>query len=115
MTQLLDLAAMQQPMKPALFETGRVVYTAALDQWVSETLPPQLLLGSLWALILVNAHTRGVDWDKLPGGDGDLNWQSLEPGNEGRIMSVYKIGEETIWLITEWDRSTTTLLFPSDY
>ena len=39
-----------------------------------------------------------------------------------RVMAVYNIPEdmesefeEHLWIITEWDRSATTLLFPSDY
>lgn len=32
-----------------------------------------------------------------------------------RMLSSYKIHDETLWLITEWDRSVTTLLLPDEY
>jgi hypothetical protein len=30
-------------------------------------------------------------------------------------MSVYGKGENRFWIITEWDRSVTTVLMPEDY
>jgi hypothetical protein len=41
------------------------------------------------------------------------NRDALEKGY--RILSSYKIADETVWVITEWDRSVTTILLPSDY
>ena len=40
--------------------------------------------------------------------------------NDDRILAVYGYrsddGEETvIWIITEWDRSATTIMFPHEY
>ena len=33
-----------------------------------------------------------------------------------RLLSEYKLPDgRRIWIITEWDRSATTLLFPEDY
>jgi len=32
-----------------------------------------------------------------------------------RILSAYDVGTERLWLITEADRSATTLLLPSEY
>lgn len=32
-----------------------------------------------------------------------------------RIFSAYKIFDEKLWVITEADRSATTLLLPSEY
>lgn len=34
-----------------------------------------------------------------------------------RILAVYtqKNTDVTIWIITEWDRSVTTILFPNEY
>jgi len=35
---------------------------------------------------------------------------------EDRLLSSYQIAPDlTLWIITEWDRSVTTLLVPSDY
>lgn len=114
MNEVLNLTADQQ-LKPALFETGQTVMTAGLNRWAEQTLPAELLKGDIWAGMLVKAHTRGVGWDNLPGEDGELNRAALRPGREGRIMSVYTLADQTIWVITEWDRSVTTLLFPHEY
>ncbi len=32
-----------------------------------------------------------------------------------RLMSVYGSGGKRFWIITEWDRSVTTVLMPQDY
>lgn len=62
---------------------------------------------------LLSRHVRG-DWGKIPPEDQGLNEEALASG--GRLMSVYPLRTgETIWIITEWDRSVTTLLLPEDY
>ncbi len=33
----------------------------------------------------------------------------------GRIFASYKTSQGDIWIVTEWDRSITTILFPSEY
>ncbi len=110
----LDLAAMAACDTPYLFRLGRVSMTATVDNWAQEHLPAQLYDNNLYAQILLEAHRRGI-WGDLPPEDAKLNQQALKPGEEGRIMSSYKIGDQRIWVITEWDRSLTTLLFPEDY
>jgi hypothetical protein len=51
----------------------------------------------------------GISQDKA------MNDSALENGDD-RIMSVYEEeGFPKIWIITEWDRSVTTVLFPSEY
>ena len=58
-------------------------------------------------------HVRG-DWGSLPPEDAQANQEALD--GSGRIFSAYILRDGTkIWLITEWDRSVTTLLLPSDY
>jgi glycogen synthase len=32
-----------------------------------------------------------------------------------RILSAYTIHNIVFWIITEWDRSVTTILFPDEY
>ena len=50
--------------------------------------------------------------------DRDANWQAALSG-ESRIFSSFDIGNEgdpaVVWVITEWDRSVTTVLLPSCY
>lgn len=115
MTETFDLAAMAAKTKPALFSSGRVVVTSGIENRAKQELPESLLNGYRFAQILVTAHTRGI-WGDLPPEDAELNREALIPGKEGRIMSVFHIGDrKIIWLITEWDRSVTTLLFPEEY
>lgn len=100
--------------KPHLFELGQTVCTRSIAEWAEENLPDVLKNGSLWAGILVKAHVTGC-WYELPAEDQDLNKKSLELGNEGRIFSAYTILDEKIFVITEWDRSVTTVMLADDY
>ena len=63
---------------------------------------------------LLTRHLSG-DWgDALPPEDAALNDQALLNGN--RILSSYQIAPRlVVWVITEWDRSVSTLLLPDDY
>lgn len=46
--------------------------------------------------------------------DKAANMDAVKTGQ--RVFSVYKHSLwPTIWIITEWDRSITTVLFPEDY
>ena len=55
------------------------------------------------------------DWGNLDEEDKMLNDMAVENG--GRILSSYEIGENKvkIWIITEADRSCTTILLPEEY
>jgi hypothetical protein len=62
---------------------------------------------------LLKRHIKG-DWGEVCKDDSEANEQALEHGS--RIMSVYFLKDQTkIWIITEADRSATTLLLPSEY
>ncbi len=99
--------------KAPLFKLGRLVATpGALD-----ALAPWP--GRLEAL--VHRHVAG-DWGVVSDDDRHQNdWAAL---HDDRILSAYPIdeskpsrgyGENTVWIITEWDRSVTTVLLPEDY
>jgi hypothetical protein len=58
-------------------------------------------------------HLAG-DWGDVCDEDRVANELALLNGE--RLFSVYKKeGLPTIWIITEWDRSVTTVLFPDEY
>ena len=57
-------------------------------------------------------HARG-DWGDLCPEDRKENELSLKEGF--RLLSVYGTGERRFWIITEADRSVTTVLLPEDY
>jgi hypothetical protein len=57
-------------------------------------------------------HASG-DWGELDTHDLKENERSLRHG--WRIVSSYPVGKRTIWVITEADRSVTTILLPEEY
>ena len=63
-----------------------------------------------------NALVRHLsrDWGDVCLEDRKANYEALDC--EGRLFSVYHSQEGTrFWVITEADRSATTLLLPEDY
>lgn len=64
------------------------------------------------ALECLRRHAGG-DWGDLSDEDKKLNDQALREGT--RILSAYTHEKHPkIWIITEWDRSVTTTLFPDE-
>lgn len=57
-------------------------------------------------------YTRG-DWGSLSKSDKAENDKALRDGK--RIFASYNIGSDKINIITEWDRSVTTILFSFEY
>jgi hypothetical protein len=54
------------------------------------------------------------DWGELSDEDVKENEFSLKEGL--RLLSAYQTGKgQKIWIITEADRSSTTILLPSEY
>ena len=61
----------------------------------------------------LDLHAAG-DWGDVPGDDWANNDDAVDNG--GMLHSVYTIhGQDRIWIITESDRSVTTILLPGDY
>jgi hypothetical protein len=90
------------PLETLRFPLGEVVITANADA----TLDPVKVAEGL------SRHARG-DWGELCPEDRELNELSLKDGS--RLLSVYRAGEKKFWIITEADRSVTTVLMPEDY
>lgn len=88
-----------------LFELGRVVSTpGALEALQENQVAP---------LDLLARHANG-DWGDLDPEDVRSNEAALNQG--GRLFSAYNLpGKERVWIITEWDRSSTTFLLPEEY
>ena len=87
----------------SLFPLGQIVITAnALN-----TLPNDDVLAAL------KRHAVG-DWGTLDPEDLQSNERALKNG--GRLFSRYVSNQKIpFWIITEWDRSVTTVLLPQDY
>jgi len=71
---------------------------------------------ALNAATILRRHTWG-DFGTI--GEEDKNANLAAIGNGSRILSAYEVGPAgktaTLWVVTEADRSTTTLLLPSEY
>ena len=62
---------------------------------------------------ILRRHLAG-DWGTLCSDDAALNDEALRDGS--RILSSYLIAPGvTVWIITEANRTVTTLLLPEDY
>jgi len=71
------------------------------------------VLGFEDILIALKRHKTG-DWGDLCADDKELNDRALDNG--GRIFSAYHDRNGVkFWIITEADRSATTVLLPDDY
>ena len=64
-------------------------------------------------LVFLSRHAKG-DWGIVDQEDAALNDDALAYGE--RILSAYKtsLGDK-LWIITEADRSATTILLPNEY
>jgi hypothetical protein len=60
----------------------------------------------------VARHASG-DWGDLCTQDRRENGLALRHGR--RVLSSYAVGEGRVWVITEADRSVTTILLPEEY
>lgn len=94
------------------FSLGRVVTT-----------PGALELAEEGVQLSVSLHRHAnADWGEMSPEDIRANNRALKNGNE-RLFSSYEHtiktdnGDRTVklWIITEWDRSVTTLLRPDEY
>ncbi len=61
---------------------------------------------------LLERHQSG-DWGEAPAEDARENEFSVKHGF--RVLSSYRVAGERLWVITEADRSATTLLLPDEY
>jgi hypothetical protein len=61
---------------------------------------------------LLARHATG-DWGELCAFDRLQNRIALRDGY--RVLSSYETTVGTVWIITETDRSTTTILLPEEY
>ena len=90
------------------FPLGQVVVTRGVSELQAEN--------DVFAKFVTDSllkHARG-DWGNLCPEDKQENELSLNKGF--RLLSAYEAeGLPKIWIITEADRSATTVLFPDEY
>ena len=95
----------------AKFNLGQVVSTPGAIECLtrSNQLPHEFLI----------RHQTG-DWGIVCNDDKKANDMAVEfegdPDKQGRVLSAYQTSSgDKIWIITEWDRSYTTILLPGEY
>ncbi len=96
---------MQKTERKPLFDLGQLVATPGALAALKKT--------EQNAMEFLSRHVSG-DWGELPKEDKDENRMSLEKGF--RLLSSYRTtAGDKLWVITEADRSITTLLLPEEY
>jgi hypothetical protein len=87
------------------FPTGQLIVTAGVDELIRH--------GRLNPSAYLARHLSG-DWGDLCDEDRRLNDTALRSGD--RLLASYRVAPDLkLWIITEWDRSVTTLLLPEEY
>jgi len=94
-------------MLMAKFNLGQLFMTRKVNDKVADN---ERFAKFVWHSL--KRHAAG-DWGTLCHEDIQENELSLKEAF--RLLSSYKSGENKIWIITEADRSVTTILFPEDY
>ncbi|GAA4470051.1 hypothetical protein GCM10023156_62960 [Novipirellula rosea] len=88
---------------PSIVSTGTVFATASVVK----------KLNPIDVYVALQRHRRG-DWGLVSESDHEQNDLALQNG--GRLLSVFEDRKQTrFWIITEADRSQSTVLLPSDY
>ena len=87
------------------FSLGRIVATPGLLEILEQSKESPA--------VFLDRHIGG-DWGDVDDEDKQANDQALIDG--ARLLSAYHLNDGTkIWIITEADRSSTTVLLPDDY
>lgn len=86
-----------------LFPLGQIVATNGVHKHLANGIDPAPY---------TQQHHCGL-WGDVPPEDAQEN--DLSALNDFRVLSSFNISEQRVWIITEADRSSTTLLFPSEY
>ena len=89
------------------FSLGKLVMTRAVHEKMNSDI--DFAIGVLESF----ERYRSCDWCDFCSEDKAENEKALRNGE--RIFAPYNIGNEKIYIITEWDRSVTTILFSHEY
>lgn len=90
------------------FSLGQVVMTHKVNDTIAEN-------RDFLKDVIASLHRHcNKDWGCMPEEDKALNDEAVKTGMD-RIFSAYMTCKGKIYIITEADRSATTILFPEDY
>ena len=91
--------------KPGRFPLGQLVMTEGAGD---------VLIASFHTPVEFLIRHKHGDWGRLDPEDIAENERSVREGS--RLLSSYRTRlDDKLWVITEWDRSLTTLLLPEEY
>lgn len=91
-----------------LFELGDTVVSSGVMAWTEEDPKSKRTVD-----LAFRRHVTG-DWSEMPREDAVSNFSAALNG--GRVFSSYDLEDgRRLWVITEDDRSVTTVLFPEEY
>lgn len=90
------------------FKTGQIVFTSGVSYDMKESIE--------FTDFIINCLNRykHLDWGDLGDDDKAMN-NSAVRNNDDRIFAKYNYKQSAIYIITEWDRSVTTVLFNDEY
>lgn len=91
-----------------MFNLGRLVMTATVASFIESN--HKFAEETKTALLRYSFY----DWGELCDEDKALNDSAVLSG-EARILAKYATSEGNVYIITEWDRSVTTILFTEEY
>lgn len=91
------------------FDLGQVVVTKGVEEKTKENRNFRVFVQ-----VSIGRYVHR-DWGQTCDEDAKINNRAIQNGE--RIRAVYKQPrtDTTIWIITEADRSVTTILFPYEY
>lgn len=91
------------------FKLGEIVMTRTINDTMAEN--EQFSKDIVKALDrYMNADFSDMEYEE----DIQMNYDAIKSG-EDRIFATYNTCEGKVYIITEWDRSVTTILFPDEY
>lgn len=90
------------------FEVGQIYVTNGVGVQIAES--------ENYRRFIMDSFMRYMsrDWGNLCDEDKELNDNAVEYG-DGRIVARYNNALGDIYIITEWDRSVTTILLIDEY
>lgn len=90
------------------FKLGQTVVTRGINDRIADD--------AKFAKFITESFARYVncDWGELCEEDKAMN-DSAVKNDDDRIVAKYSYNNEDIYIITEWDRSVTTILFTYEY
>lgn len=106
----LNCGAKGEKKMETKFELGEIVMTNGIASLMDKSEYELHFEIELAGCIM--RHKSG-DWGDLCEEDKQTNDYAVEHGE--RILSAYELFGTKIWIITEWDRSVTTILLPEEY